>query len=100
MKIAIASTTKDSSGDISEKGGRSPFYLIFDENLKLIESIKNPFAHGGGGAGFGVAKMLEDKKINTMTVSQIGKNMEVAFSEANIKLISKTGSISSYLKTL
>jgi len=36
MKTAIASATNKAEGEISEKGGRAPYYLIFDEENKLI----------------------------------------------------------------
>lgn len=62
MKIAIASDGKEIDSNISEKGGRAPFYLVFEKE-KLVEIIKNPFAIGVGGAGWSVAHMLADKKI-------------------------------------
>ena len=61
MKIAIASTSKGEDGEISQKGGRAPFYLIYDEEGGLQETVKNPVEQGGGGVGPFVAKMLADK---------------------------------------
>jgi predicted Fe-Mo cluster-binding NifX family protein len=97
MKTAIASATNKAEGEISEKGGRAPYYLIFDEENKLIESIKNPFAVGGGGAGFGVAKMLADKKVNKIIVGKVGDNMKGALEKAGIELIEKEGDINEAL---
>ena len=93
MKISIASTTDSLDGDISETGGRAPYYLILDENNNVIESIKNPFAVGGGGAGFGVAKMLADKNVSKVIVGKVGGNMKSAMEESNIELVEKHGSI-------
>lgn len=98
MKIAIASTTQDLTGQISDQGGRAPYYLIIGENNKLSESIKNPFAVGGGGAGFGVAKMLADKKINKIVVGQIGENMASALQDRGIEYEQASGEIEEYLK--
>ena len=84
MKIAIASEGENIDSDISIRGGRAPFYLIF-ENKKLIETIKNPFAIGGGGAGFSVAFMLADKKVNLVIAGKIKENMLTALTEKGIK---------------
>ncbi len=62
MKIAIASEGKNIESEVSQKGGRAPYYLIF-EGKELIETIKNPFVSGSGGAGFSVAYMLAGKKL-------------------------------------
>ena len=84
MKIAIASEGETNESKISEKGGRAPYYLIF-EDKKLIEAIKNPFATGGGGAGFSVAYMLAEKKVNLTIAGKIGGNMISALKEKGIE---------------
>ena len=95
MKIAIASEGKTKESKISERGGRAPYYLIF-ENNELIETIKNPFATGGGGAGWSVAFMLADKKINKVIAGRIGPNMITALEQKNIEfkeVIGKVGDV-------
>lgn len=84
MKIAIASEGKDESSKISLRGGRAPYYLIF-EDKKLIETIKNPFATGSGGAGFSVAYMLAEKKVNLVIAGKVGGNMVSALKEKGIE---------------
>ena len=90
MKIAIASEGKDKDSEVSQKGGRAPYYLIF-EDKKLIESIKNPFATGGGGAGFSVAYMLADKKVDLVVAGKLGSNMISALKEKGIKFREGSG---------
>jgi len=83
MKTAIASEGKELDSEVSNKGGRAPYYLIF-ENKELIETIKNPFLSGGG-AGFSVAYMLANKKVNlVITSGKLGQNMETALKEKGI----------------
>ena len=90
MKIAIASEGKDIDSEISERGGRAPYYLVF-EDKKLVETIKNPFAKGSGGAGFSIAYMLEEKNINLVIAGKIGGNMESALNEKKIKFKEESG---------
>ncbi len=84
MKIAVASEGKNLDSEISLRGGRAPYYLIF-ENKNLVETIKNPFATGSGGAGFSIAHMLSDKKVNLVITGKIGDNMKSALKEKNIE---------------
>ncbi len=90
MRIAISSEGKTLDSKISERGGRAPYYLIVEEG-KLIEIIKNPFAKGGGGAGFSVAYLLADKKIELVITGNIGRNMKSALKERGIKFKEKSG---------
>ena len=96
MKIAIASESKDMNSEISLRGGRAPYYLIFEKN-KFIEAIKNPFAKGSGGAGWSVAYMLAEKKVNLVVIGKIGQNMKTALEEKGIKFKEETGKISNFL---
>jgi len=93
MKIAVASEGKDLDSEISSQGGRAPFYLVF-EDKKLVETIKNPFATGGGGAGFPVAYMLAGKKVGLVVAGKVGGNMISALKEKGIKFKEKKGKAS------
>lgn len=84
QKIAIGSVEGNEDSQVSPQAGRAPFYLIY-ENGKLVETIKNPFAVGGGGAGFGVAKMLADKGVNLVVAGRFGPNMIAGLEERGLK---------------
>jgi len=98
-RIAIASEGKDINSEVSLRGGRAPYYLIF-ENKKLIETIKNPFAVGGGGAGWSVAHMLANKKINLVIAGRTGPNMEFALKQKKIKFKEASGKVSNAIKKI
>ena len=93
MKIAVASSDKDKNSNVSEKAGRAPYYLIFDETLKIVENIDNPFSFGGGGAGFSVAKMLADKKVDIVVASRFGSNMVGALEDKGLKYYEMNGKV-------
>lgn len=91
MRIAVASVGKEGTSEISPRSGRAKFYLIFDDKGNLLEVLSNPFSRGGGGAGFGVAKMLADKKVDVMIGCQIGEHMEEALKSRGLKFFEMEG---------
>ncbi len=91
-RIAVASEGKTPESEVSLKGGRAPYYLIF-EDKKLIEVIKNPFAVGGGGAGWSVAYMLADKKVDLVIAGRIGGNMQTALEQKGIEFKEASGKV-------
>jgi len=99
MKIAIASTGKDIKSTISDVAGRAPYYLIFEDS-KLIESIDNPFSFGSGGAGFAVAKMLADKKIEVVIAGKFGPKMAAAMEERGLDSREMEGVVEDVIKTI
>ena len=92
MKIAVASEGKDAKSEVSGKGGRAPYYLVF-EDKKLTESMKNPFAAGSGGAGFSVAHMLADKDVKLVVAGKLGGNMESALKDKSIEFKEFVGKV-------
>ncbi|MBN2086851.1 NifB/NifX family molybdenum-iron cluster-binding protein [Candidatus Peregrinibacteria bacterium] len=97
MKIAIASVGKKEDSDVSSRGGRAPYYLIFDDKGKFLETVSNPFAIGGGGAGPSVAKMLVDMNVDTIIAGVIGDKMADALNERGIKYFGREGNIKTVL---
>jgi len=96
MKIAIASEGDNLNSEISIRGGRAPYYLVF-ENKKLVEAIKNPFAVGGGGAGFSVAYMLADKGVKKVFAGKVGGNMISALKEKGIEFKEVSGKVKDFI---
>ena len=100
MKIAVAAYQKSETAEISVHAGRAPFYLIFDERGTLLEILKNPFSIGGGGAGFGVAKMLADKQIQVVVAREFGSNMIDSLKEKGIQTYEMKGIVKDALANI
>jgi len=99
MKIAIASPKSEASS-VASQAGRAPYYLIYDEKKDLLESISNPFAVGGGGAGFGVAKMLADKGVEIIVAGKFGDKMEQAIVGRGARHLEFDGSVADALEAV
>ncbi|MBN2324300.1 MAG: NifB/NifX family molybdenum-iron cluster-binding protein [Spirochaetes bacterium] len=93
MKIAIAALKKDETSQVSDQAARAPFFLVFDGQGALVETVKNPFRLGGG-AGFAVAKLLADRGIDTFIAARIGDKMTAALRERGIIPHEMTGMVS------
>lgn len=100
MTIAIASDKETEEGKVSTRAARAPYYLLYDAEEHLTESLKNPFAIGGGGAGFSVAKMLADRGVDTLIAGEIGGNMTGALDERGIRHIERSGSVTETLQAV
>ncbi len=100
MKVAIAADGNNEHAMISERAARAPYILIF-EDKKLVKVIRNPFAFGGGGAGFSVAYMLANEHVDMFIAGRIGPNMAVALKERSIAMKTFPGkSVKEVLETL
>lgn len=84
MKIAIASIGDKEDSMVSGIFGRAPYFLLF-ENGELIKSIKNPFVAGGGGAGYGSARMLANEGVKIVVCSKVGEKAKVILDEEKIE---------------
>ena len=98
MTIAVAAQKKTETAEISMQAGRAPFLLLFDESGASQSVLKNPFKSGGGGAGFGVAKMLADNDVTIFVAGKIGENMRGALEEKHIRWYEMEGTVSEALE--
>ena len=71
-KIAVASNSKDPMSSISNKAGKCPYYLIFDNKGELIEAIDNPYKNAQSGAGQQTVDFLAGKGVTVVIAEKFG----------------------------
>lgn len=91
--IAVASDSQEATGQISTVAARAAYFLFFDKDGNLLETVANPHADDAGGAGPSTANFLAAKQINIVIAGRFGTKMSNALKAANIKYIEKQGSI-------
>jgi predicted Fe-Mo cluster-binding NifX family protein len=72
MRIAVAASERHAEAEISERTGRAPFLLIFDESGTLQESLANPYAMAERGAGRKLARLLAQQRIDLLIGGRFG----------------------------
>ncbi|MBW2982701.1 hypothetical protein KY327_00180 [Candidatus Woesearchaeota archaeon] len=90
MKQAIAADSKDAEAMVSDRAGRAPYYLIYEDG-EIVEAWKNPFAVGGGGAGWSVAHKLAEKGVRKVVAGRIGGNFVKALEEKSVDYEERPG---------
>jgi len=91
MKIAVAATGATSQSDVSMHSGRAAYFLIFDENGSLLESLPNPYAEAGHGAGRRATAFLIDHGIHTLIGGHFGPHMRELLEAHGIRCIKGQG---------
>jgi predicted Fe-Mo cluster-binding NifX family protein len=86
MKICISSTGKDLDSAIEPRFGRCPFFLIIDDKTDQFETIANPGANSGGGAGIAAAQAIADQKVAVVITGNVGPNAFGVLQSAGIKI--------------
>ncbi len=86
MKVAVAADGEGPDAPVSMRAARAPYFQIYEDG-KLVEVIRNPFAIGGGGAGWSVAYMLAQRGVNVFVAGNAGPNLQMALSQQGIRLV-------------
>ncbi|MCD4722823.1 MAG: hypothetical protein K8S13_23645 [Desulfobacula sp.] len=100
MKIAVPAIGSEKNSLISEKTGKAPFFLIFDEKGNFIEAIKNPAKDQSGGISRTVVALLSDKNVTMIIAGSIGVKMKQALTDHHINFVNKIGTADDAVKTI
>src|SRR6056297_3502358 len=86
MKVCITATKKDKKSKIDPRFGRAQYFLIFNDDGEIEETIDNSAQSAQRGAGISAAQKLEDKDVNILITGNIGPNAYNALSSAGVKV--------------
>ena len=101
MKIAISSTGKDISSDVSDMFGRCPYFVIaeiVDKKIINVEAIENINLKQAGGVGISVAQMIVEKDASAVITGNIGPRALDVLKQFNIEVYAGSGQIKEVLQ--
>jgi len=96
-KIAVAVNDQTPEASISAQAGRAPFFLFFDENGKLIETIANP-AKDSQNSGIAVADFLAGKGVTVVVAEGFGNRIIEVMKGKGIRAVAFKGSAEAAIK--
>lgn len=99
-KIAIASEARTSEAMVSDKAGRSPYFLIFNKYGKIIEVIENPYKDAERAAGTKVAYFLAEKAVTLLVAGTFGPKMVPVLESKNIAYVEFKGNVEDAIKSV
>jgi predicted Fe-Mo cluster-binding NifX family protein len=91
MKIAIAAERGDPSAEISPRGARAFFYLVFGADGHLSEILENPYAGNATNVGPDVANMLIEKHVTKVIAGRFGPRFKQALKNNNVECVEQMG---------
>jgi len=93
QKIAVASGGKTVKSSVSTQAAKCPYYLIFDNQRKLIEVLDNPYMHARRGAGPSAAHLLAKRGATMVIAGNFGSKMVHTLKSKNITHFQFKGSV-------
>lgn len=86
MKVCVSSSGNSIESILDPRFGRATFFIFADTDTMEIESIENPAASVGGGAGITSAQLMVDRGIEAVITGNVGPNAMNVLRTANIQL--------------
>ncbi len=86
MIIAVTMQVPELDGPMEVKFGRAPHLLLVDPETMEWESVPNPAAGSGGGAGVQAARLLAERGVGAVASGEFGPNAHAALTSAGIAM--------------
>ena len=86
MKIAVSSTTNTIDGEIDQRFGRCPYFLIIDSETLNFTVIDNESTLASGGAGIKAAETIVRSNAEVVLTGNIGPNAFQTLSAGDITI--------------
>ena len=101
MKIAVSSTGKNLTDNISEVFARCPYFIISEienEKIQRVETIENKSANQLSQAGISAAQLMAEKNVNAVITKNVGPRALDALKQFNIVIYYGDGVIKDVLQ--
>jgi len=101
MKIAISSTGKNLTDNVSEVFARCPYFIVAEvENGKIqkIEVIENKIANQLGQAGISAAQQMAEKDIKAVITKNVGPRALDVLNQFQIGIYAGEGTVEKVLQ--
>jgi predicted Fe-Mo cluster-binding NifX family protein len=98
--IAVASEGRVVTDAVGPVAARSRYFLIFDDQGKLIEILENPHRETGGGAGPLVANLMAERGVSTLIAQNFGMNIKASLDEKGVNHFEFSGQIGDAVKSV
>jgi predicted Fe-Mo cluster-binding NifX family protein len=95
--IAIAASGKLISDSVSTQAGRSPFFLFFDNQGRLVETVANPYKDAAN-AGIPTLDFLASKGAKVLVAESFGPKIIEVMKEKGIRPVEFKGSVRDAVK--
>lgn len=86
MKIALTATASSLKAEMESRFGRTPYFILVDPETMEYETLKNPAASAGGGAGIQAAQTVLDHQAKAVISGNIGPNAMRVLQSAGVKV--------------
>ena len=101
MLVAIPTTGNDLDGQIEERFGRCPRFIIADPESLEFRVMVNPALTQSGGAGVRAAQAVVDSGADAVIAGEIGPKAYQVLERAGIRMFTKvTGTVKDSLAML
>jgi predicted Fe-Mo cluster-binding NifX family protein len=98
--VAVASSGKTPADNIGNVAARSPYFLFFDSQGKLLEVLENPHRDVGGRAGPLVADFMAEKGVTSVVAGNFGQNIVDSLDKKGIQHIALSGPVEKALEAI
>lgn len=86
MKICISACGKDLDSEVDPQFGRCNYFVIIDQGVGSVTSIKNPGSEAPSGAGIRAAEAVAGAGVDVLLTGSVGPNSFSILSEAGIEI--------------
>ena len=96
-KIAVAAVDKTPAAAVGEQPAPSPYFLMFDGQGKLLETVENPYRNNARG-GPGVLDFLAGKGVTVVVAGWFGPQIESVARSKGMTAVSFKGTVADAVK--